>query len=298
MRFYASWYPGDPVYADFDADCAMLVSATSVSKHWTPDVWSNAPKHLLIDSGAFRYALNGETPTQRSVFERQMRMIAPFQGDVMVCPLDYPLIAPNLTTSQADRLLGLTLANAYEFLLLAHINASRPFTPLAVVQGFDDHSVQHSARELYAMGYRHFGIGSLAMVYNGDQILRRVRAVIEIVGKGVHVFGVSSSRLARALEEIGVTSVDSSRPAKAALNNVVFSGPPFKRHRIAPTHGASPRSEYIKTAFLCPCSACGGRANPDLLKVGSRRYVYLRTLHNYYYLKQHLTNHAPTLPVG
>lgn len=287
MRFYVSWYPGDPVYPQYDDDCALLISTTSVATRWKVKHLPKPPSSLIVDSGGFRYALIDKHPTQKQIFERQLRMIDKVICDVTLCQLDYPLINQSLTSNERDRLIHRTLANASEFRALAAYYGTAPNVELmGIVQGYDIDSLVYSARELKRLGFTRFGIGSMAFLYDMDEITARIRAVIKVVGTGVHVFGVTGERIASRLRALGVGSVDSSRPAKAAMYNVIFSSDPFKRHRIRPTRGSYEQATYIEEPFVCPCPACEGRANSDLLKLGKREYVFLRTLHNYYHLKQ------------
>lgn len=286
MRLYVAWYPGDPIYPEYDWNCDLLISPTSVANRWKMYDLPKQPQSLIVDSGGFRYRLREKSPSQRQVFERQLRLIDKVTYDVTLCQLDYPLIDTDLTSNQRDRLIHRTLANAYEFRNLAErYGITRSVRLMGTVQGYDVDSMVFCARELKHMGYEQFGVGSLALLFNAPEIIERIQEVITIVGKGIHVFGVTGERIAPRLQALGVGSIDSSRPAKAAMYNVIFSSRPFKRHRIRPTTGASGQTKYIEEAFVCPCPACGGRANPDLLKVGKREYVFLRTLHNYYHLK-------------
>lgn len=291
MRLYVAWYPGDPVYPEYDKNCDLLISPTSVANRWKMCDLPKQPQSLIVDSGGFRYSLVETSPNQRQVFERQLRLIDKITYDVTLCQLDYPLIDADHTSNQRDRLIHRTLANAYEFRNLAErYGIAKDVRLMGTVQGHNVDSMVYCARELQHMGYEHFGIGSLALLFNVPKITERIQAVIKVVGTGIHVFGVTGERIAPRLHALGVGSIDSSRPAKAAMFNVIFSSEPFKRHRIRPTRGASGQTKYIEEAFVCSCPACGGRANPDLLKVGKREYVFLRTLHNYYHLKRAISS--------
>lgn len=287
MRLFTAWYPGDPIYPRYDENCALLISVTSVANRWKVSDLPYQPQSLMIDSGGFRYSLIGNAPTQKQVFERQIKMIQNVTSDVTLCQLDYPLVDPQLSSNQRDRLIYQTLANAYEFRHLANLYPLPTNVDLmGIVQGYDIDSMVYCAHELKHMGYTRFGIGSLAMIFNMEQIVERIKVVIDVVGSNVHVFGVTGERIAPKLRNLGVGSIDSSRPAKAAMFNVVFSSNPFKRHRIRPTRGTYTQTTYIEEPFICPCPACHGEANQDLLKIGKREYVFLRTLHNYYHLKR------------
>jgi len=163
---------------------------------------------------------------------------------------------------------------------------------MAVVQGYDATSMAYCANCLKDIGLGHYGLGSLAPLKHREEILERVQAVIEVLGRELHVFGVSAIETVGALRDLGIRSVDSSRPAKAAMYNQVFYGKPFRRFSIAGTRDrsgvAASSSLRLREALPCDCPACCGKANPDILALGSRKYIALRTLHNYWHLKQAL----------
>jgi tRNA-guanine family transglycosylase len=295
MRLYIGWYPGDPVYSRYDADAALLISPTSVANRWTVKDLSHQPRYLMIDSGAFRYGLLDKFPTQKQVFHRQLQMIEGSDSNVTICQLDFPLVKSNLSSNERDTLIHKSLGNAYELINRAdQMGAIEIESLMGVVQGYDVDSLLYSAYELKQMGYKQFGIGSLALIYNNEKILERVRAVQTLLGQSVHVFGVTGSVIAPHFRKLGVASIDSSRPAKAAMYNVIFSSNPFKRHRIRPTRGEYWQNTYIEEPFNCDCPVCNGGKNENLLRIGKREYSFQRTLHNYYHLNITLTEKAIT----
>jgi tRNA-guanine family transglycosylase len=121
----------------------------------------------------------------------------------------------------------------------------------------------------------------------------RVRAVMDIVGCTLHVFGIGSVYTLKALKEMGVQSADSARPAKAAAYNQVFYSLPFRRFAIATSNDKvglrMPNYRRLVEPLPCDCPACHGRANPDILKFGKKEHIGLRAIHNYYHLKQEIT---------
>jgi tRNA-guanine family transglycosylase len=296
MRLFVAWYPGDPIYPQYDPDCALLISPTSVAGRWKMRHLPVQPQSLIVDSGGFRYSMSTEPPTQRAVFERQLRLIEGADCPVTLCQLDYPLINKHLTSNQRDDFIHRTLANAYEFRRLAERHRISPQIRLmGVVQGYDVDSIAYCTRELVQMGYDYIGIGSLALLFNAPEIIARIEAVRQNFQGDTHIFGVTGERIASDLRKRGIASIDSSRPAKSAMYNIIFSSNPFVRHHIRPTRGRMDRaSHYIESAFPCPCPACNGEANANLLKVGKREYVFLRTLHNYYHLKQAICSTSPS----
>lgn len=294
MRFYVSWYPGDPWYPRYDDDCAMLVSITSVSQIWTLDRYATKPRYLMLDSGGYRYATApGERPNPSEAFDRQMRVLEAYDGEAVVCALDYPVLDPDAGSNERDRCIDQTVAYAYEFKSL--LEESRPredVAGMAIVQGYDVSSMVYCAHRLGEIGFPLYGVGSLAPLRHKEEILERVGAVQEVLGPELHVFGVSAVDTVAALADLGVSSVDSSRPAKAAMYNQVFYSRPFRRFSVAESQdrtGVSlPASRRLSEALPCTCPVCAGRSNPGILKLGSRRHVALRTLHNYWHLKEAL----------
>jgi len=289
MLFYASWYPGDPNYATYDPDCAMLISVTSVSRVWQLASLKALPKHLMIDSGGFRYATTeSKSPSPRTVFQQQVAMIGSVKHPITLCALDHPTLPKRLSSVERDRAIYRTIANAYEFKLLASdVQHSQEITQLAVVQGYDISSLRRCARELQRIGFHRYGIGSMAQLYHQEEIIARIQAVSDTLGHPVHVFGVSSTRLIREMEVAGAESIDSTTPVTSAKYNIVLYSNPYRRLIIADSRTGRDLErggDRITRPLPCDCPVCKGKANPELLQHGTRYNVYLRSLHNYWHL--------------
>ncbi len=98
MQFYASWYTGDPNYAAYDPDASMLISVTSVSRVWRLTKLDPVPKHLIIDSGGFRYAMTeSKPPSPRQVFQQQLDLIDNVDQKITLCALDHPMLPGRLS---------------------------------------------------------------------------------------------------------------------------------------------------------------------------------------------------------
>jgi queuine/archaeosine tRNA-ribosyltransferase len=290
VRFYVSWYHGDPLYQCYDDECCMLVSPTSVASDWTLRRLPALPRKVMIDSGGFRYmTVYNKMPTPREVFEQQLRMLKDTDVPATLCALDFPMAERNLSSNEWDRRLTQTLSFAYDFRRLIDLyRLDRDIEFMAIVQGYDVPSLVACARELKTMGFTSYGVGSLVGLYAFQEILDRVKAVISVVGEGVHVFGLSSTRTLRALARIGATSVDSSRPVKSAAYNEILYSKPFRRYGILgkdgePT-GIIPRMRCLSEPLNCDCPICRENAS-DILQVGDRRYIARRAIHNYYHFK-------------
>lgn len=292
MKFYVSWYHGDPLYQLYDDDCHMLVSPTSVSNIWTLERFPRLPREVMIDSGGFRYVSADEkAPTAKELFERQRRMLDGADIPATFCSLDFPLISPELSSNEKDHYIHSTIANAYEFKqLIEQHRLEKDLSFMAVIQGYDTASLRFCARELKAIGFSLYGIGSLAGLLDHKEILARVKAAMSVVGSALHVFGVSAIQTTRALKKMGVRSMDSSRPAKAAAYNEVLYSQPFRRFGILdygePT-GIIPKERCLAEPLPCDCPICQ-EDSTAILKVGKRKYIALRAVHNYFHIKRTL----------
>jgi tRNA-guanine family transglycosylase len=243
----------------------------------------------MIDSGGYRYMITGgKLPSPREAFEAQLRILDKTRIPTILCALDHPMAESGLDSNELDRRITQTIANAYEFRLLVDTyGLDQEVESMAIVQGYDPMSIAHCAQELKAIGFRLYGVGSLAGLQKYQQTLYRVRAAVAVVGKGVHVFGVSSIRTIRALMRIGVSSIDSSRPAKSAAYNELLYARPFRRLGILvdgqPT-GTIRKERCLTKSLPCECPICQQNSQ-DILQVGKRDFIRLRAIHNYYQMK-------------
>jgi queuine/archaeosine tRNA-ribosyltransferase len=96
----------------------------------------------------------------------------------------------------------------------------------------------------------------------------------------------------KRLHELGVKSVDSARPIKAAIYNEILYSEPYGSFGIAGSHFQpsdpkfSPHQMLDSLTIKCPCPVCKNSINNDILKLGTRKYLLLRAIHNYYHVKK------------
>lgn len=293
MEFYVSWYHGDPVYPLYDPDCSMLVSISSVSNRWKVTHLPTQPKSIMIDSGGYRFATTSETPpTPTILFKRQLEMLAGSQCRAIICALDYPIVEPNLSSNERDRLLHQTIANAYEFKqLIQQTREATLYESLVVIQGYDVPSLSWCANELKHIGFDRYGVGSLAVLTHYKEMTRRIHAVVDVVGPDIHIFGVSATQMIERLLALNIHSIDSSTPIKSAMFNQIFYSNPFRRIQLARNSDerAAQQNAYEQELEICSCPICNGTANIELLEVGKKRFSYKRAVHNYFHLKQTVT---------
>jgi 7-cyano-7-deazaguanine tRNA-ribosyltransferase len=310
MDFYVSWYPGDPIYPAHDPDCALLISITSVARDWIVDYLPNLPKKLLIDSGGYRFAAApNEALSPAQVLQRQITLLNGAEIPTIICARDYPLLDKSISANERDKSITQTIAFAYELKTLIDQNSLGAWiTPMAVIQGNDTDSLAYCAKELQAIGFPLYGLGSLAELRQHGLILERVQTVADIVGaEKLHIFGIGAVQTARTLRKMGINSLDSSRPAKAAAYNEILYSDPYRRFGIlepegAPLKGRIARHKRLQRPLPCDCPAC--REDPEqIIIVGKRANIRSRALHNYYHLKRlfiaphtNATSHQEEIP--
>jgi 7-cyano-7-deazaguanine tRNA-ribosyltransferase len=296
MDFYVSWYPGDPQYPSHDPDCALLVSITSVARDWTIQQLSAPPQKLLIDSGGYRFAVAPrEALSPAQVLQRQLALLNGATIPTIICARDYPILDKSLSNTEKDQSITQTIAYAYELkALIQRQGLSTQIRPMAVVQGHDMDSLIYCAHELKRIGFPLYGLGSLAELRQHQPIMERVRAVAEVVEPdNLHVFGVSAVQTVQALRKLGIHSIDSSRPAKAAAFNEILYSRPYRRFGIlepspTPMKGRFPHHRRLSHPLPCVCPVCSN--DPEqIMGVGKRANIRSRALHNYYHLKQVFT---------
>jgi tRNA-guanine family transglycosylase len=295
MDFYVSWYPGDPDYPQYDSDCSLLISITSVAHDWTIKQLATVPRRLLIDSGGYRFAIAPrEALSPKQVLNRQLDLLSGAEIPVVICASDCPVLDPAASSNTRDQHISQTIAFAYEFKnLIVQKGLPSHVTPMAIIQGYDTDSFGFCAHELKLIGFPLYGIGSLAVLRQHAPIMQRVGAVTEVVdAPQLHIFGVSGVETARALSDLGVHSIDSARPAKAAAYNEILYSQPFRRFGIwetafehDPIKGRIPISRRLLAPLPCDCPACAQDAG-GIMGVGQRASIRDRALHNYYHLKR------------
>jgi tRNA-guanine family transglycosylase len=159
--------------------------------------------------------------------------------------LDF-LIPPSIGIAEAEIRQQLTIKNA----LWAVTQPSSPSLALfASVQAWDPASARSIMNALTPHPFAGFALGGMVpRISNPGDILNIVDAIREAdTTRPLHVFGVGSPVVVRALFDHGVDSVDSSSYVRAAVS----------RQYVDPITG-----EYLKLATiqrpgdLCPCRVC------------------------------------------
>lgn len=293
MIFYVSWYPGDPYYPSYDDDCSLLISISSVSRDWKIKSFPQLPKQLIVDSGGFRYAyLPNESLTPKKTLERQINMLANVEIPTLVCTLDVPVIENSLPNGEKDLNLHRTIANAYEMKnMISQKNLQKHILPMAIIQGHTSDAIYLCANELKAIGFTKYGIGSLALLNNPPEVIKRVMAAASVIPpKDLHIFGINALGILKVLKELGIGSVDSAKPAKAAAFNEILYSQPFRRYgilepNVSPVKGRIPQHRRLSHPLPCDCPVCIIDSE-QIMGVGKRENIRSRTLHNYYHLKK------------
>lgn len=302
MDFYISWSHSDPLYQLYDRYCSVLISTVAVSNSWQLSRFPILPHQVMLDSGSYSYIANQlPLPTPRTIFHRQLAILAHCDLPAIICAVDMPMLEKSLSLTERNRAIDKTIANAWELkALMAEyyknccVSKQRcyPIEPLAIIQGYDPASIRYCAKQLLEMGYSRFGIGSMAHLYHTKEIVRRVEAVQAVVGPSIHVFGVSAIETMKQLKLMRISSVDSARPIKAAIYNEILYSEPYRRFGIAGSHFQPGSSKFSPARLVshlsiaCPCPVCKNSINNDILQLGIRAYLLQRAIHNYYHVKK------------
>ncbi len=301
MQYFVSWTHSDPIFPAFFPDVRLLISPPNVNQVWQVRDWPHLPAHLLLDSGAFQYHREQRIIDPAFALERQLHLAADLDLPVGLCHLD-TLVRGASNSAEIERRIVQNLTHARW--LIDHVQAAglpQRLYPIGVIQGASVEHVYTVARTLADLGYTRFALGSLAsMVANArDAVLRRVEAALEAVGPQVHVLGVSSVALLSELAHTGITSVDSGAPLHEAWRGGLFYSEPFRRFKIdSPYFREWSRTysfaEVLEEPLPCDCPVCREDASRLLHRTG-KRFINLRSLHNYYHLRRALEAAPPLL---
>lgn len=270
----------------------MLISPANTQASFQLKLWSNQPQQVIIDSSSFYYLSNtNNLPPQKHVFKQQLRIIDKTQCPVTLCHLDNPINPKRSDITSTFLAIEKTLGNAYEFLELFHkcnLVNNPQIRPMGVIQGSDIVSIKFCANELKRLGFKKFGLGSLAPLYNPAVILKRIKAATEVIGgENLHIFGISRLDIIKELKHHKIISLDSTRPMKAAIYNAIFYSNPFRTYGVYLAKNAAKYSKILKEPLNCSCPSC--QHDPYLmLKTGTKKSINARAIHNYYHLLHHL----------
>ncbi len=115
MDFYVSWSHSDPLYQLYDKQCSMLISTVAVSNIWQLTRFTQLPYQVMLDSGSYSYIANHwPLPTPRSVFNRQLAILADSDVPAILCAVDRPILEKSLSLTERNRAIDRTIANAWE----------------------------------------------------------------------------------------------------------------------------------------------------------------------------------------
>jgi 7-cyano-7-deazaguanine tRNA-ribosyltransferase len=286
MEFFVGWSHSDAKYCDYFENTSMLISA--VPENIRPlQKFDKQPKKLMIDSGAVYYVNQIKKTTAQKVFEKQLSFLEDATSDIesiSLVQLDEPLMG-KITLQDRYAAIERTLFLAWEFMnLYTKSNLPLHIKPMAVIQGFDKASIQYCIHELKLMGYKQFGIGSL-LLKNAKEQLPLIKSAAQLVGSSnLHVFGVTGMTQIKEMTKLKISSFDSTRPTKAAAYYSVFYSKPFRTYILASSR-VSKSGPRITEPLFCTCPICLNNPN-DILIPSPRKYMLLRSIHNYYHLKE------------
>lgn len=290
MEFYVSWSHSDALYTDYFPESPVLISAL-LDNRGTLKRFNSKPKKLIIDCGSVFYVRQKKRPMLRDIFELQLSFIEDCEEscDITLVHFDEPML--NKTTlSERYEAMERTLFNAYEYMgIIRQSKLEKSIKCMGVIQGYDRASIRYSALELMKIGYCNFGIGSLLAKGHNKQV-ELIQYAIDIVGaSNLHVFGVTGITQMSAMINMGIKSIDSSRPTMAAAFFQVFYSNPFRTYYLSDSRAKPSAPNRISTPLPCDCPVCLNQESKILIP-SPREYMRLRSIHNYYHLLKALEN--------
>ena len=283
LDFYISWSHSDAVFCNYFDRCPMLISAVPDNKYAFKK-FKKSPEKLIIDSGALYYAKQSSKRYLRHIFDIQRYIIesAPVNLPINIVHLDDPLLNKN-TLSEKYEAVERTLFNANEHMnLFKREGFPDNVSIMGVIQGYDFPSIRYSIFELKKMGYTNFGIGSMLSRNASDQIDYIKYLSQSLSPENLHVFGVTGIPQMKVMSELKIKSFDSSRPTMSAAFFQVMYSNPFRTYLISGSKVGRSQPKLEK-ALSCLCPVC--LDNPeDIINMSNRKYMKLRSIHNYYHL--------------
>lgn len=191
-------------------------------------------KQIFMDSSGFQHFIEKKPRIdQESVFKIQM-LCKPNYASALDFPVDsvertgglvYVGKRRQLTKQEQDERIELTIINAGKFMDL-FLKHNPDFIPIAAIQGYDETSYKYCAKQLNAIEFPYYGVGSCFRAPKLE-VMRRVKWVREVIPKKpLHVFGIGSIFLMKVLQkQFNVTSVDTaSHIVAASYGNVFIDG--------------------------------------------------------------------------
>jgi tRNA-guanine family transglycosylase len=201
--------------------------ATMVSYHYAQQMKCRPKGLLFIDSGGFASLFDGAEAIDRGDFAD----IRTKEGDLISPPVvlafqekhadigatvDF-IIPPNCPIEEAERRQELTAKNAIWG--LAH-RKKQDFLLYASIQAWDRQAAMKLTEQLAGYPFDGFALGGMVpRIRNPEEILAIVDGIREVDKvRPLHVFGIGSPRLVKALFDAGVDSTDSSSYVRSAAD--------------------------------------------------------------------------------
>jgi len=256
-----------------------LAPGIMVSYHYAKKMKHRPDGVVFIDSGGFASLFEGSQTTDKG----EVAVITTKEGDEITPPavlafqeqhasigatVDF-LIPPDLPIEEAAHRQALTLKNALwairtrqrsNLLLYASVQAWDAASAADMIR-----SIAHQPFDGYALG------GMVPRIRRPTEIVEIVRAIRSVdMTRPLHVFGIGSPKLMRALLYAGVDSFDSSSFLRAAVDG--------KQLEPKSDSWAAP-SKTVEEQLRCRCAICRG-VGPSYLSLESESNRMALALHN------------------
>jgi tRNA-guanine family transglycosylase len=212
---------------------------------------------IFIDSGGFASLFKGSeichcSNGSHGIRTREDSNITPesvlaFQEEKadIAATLDF-IIGPNVSSEEAKTLQQWTVENAIWAIETRNRDSMKLF---ASIQAWDRKSMIQILEKLLTFPFDGFALGGMVpRIRTPRVIFELVKAFRELEPhRPLHIFGIGSPRLVKALFDYGVSSVDSSNYVRNAAS---------KRYLLPGKGEYVNIDETLEPAELCPCRAC------------------------------------------
>jgi len=253
-------------------------SAIMVSHYYAQKMKGPSAPLTFIDSGGFASLFQGS-----SVEMIQDRYCIRTSEDTLLDPaevlsfqsqhaqfgatVDF-IILPDTTEEEARRRQQLTLHNA--LWAIEHLEGNMNL--YASIQAWDGNSAERITDALATHPFKGFALGGMV------PRVQQPRSIFEIISgirridsnKPLHVFGIGTPKLIKALFDHGVDSVDSSSFVRSAVS---------KRYLLPESGNYTALSEIENPSDCCPCRVCNTFGSEYLQLEGELNTMAL-ALHN------------------
>ena len=257
-------------------------SAIMVSHHYAQKMKEASAPITFIDSGGFASLFQGSSvemiedrycirTSKGTLLDPADVLSFQSQHAQFGATVDF-IIPPDLPEDEAMNRQGMTLHNA--IWTIDHLKDD--LNLYASIQAWDRSSAERITDQLATYPFRGFALGGMVPRISKPKSIFEIVSGIRRVDseRPLHVFGIGTPKLIKALLEHGVDSVDSSSYVRSAVS---------KRYLLPENGEYTALTEIEKPSDCCPCRICQ-TFDAEYLQLEGELNTMALALHNLYTL--------------